>query len=126
MLSRLCVTYLEFKHIFVCLVVWSFSSTLENFHLYGDVTITGDVLLCSALMAYKQWGFFSVPHLLWHGASVYNGYLRGPMTLTPIAERLAVELSLPVFTTLSRLGFGHPTFRLRGQRSDPMRHRRTP
>ena len=26
--------------------------------------------------------------------------LRGPMTLTPIAERLTVELSLPVFTTL--------------------------
>ena len=24
---------------------------------------------------------------------------RGPMTLTPIAERLTVELSLPVFTT---------------------------
>ena len=55
--------------------------------------------LCSALMAIEQWGFFSVPHLLWHGASVYNGHLRGPMILTPIAERLAVELSLPVFTT---------------------------
>ena len=23
--------------------------------------------LCSALMAIEQWGFFSVPHLLWHG-----------------------------------------------------------
>ena len=34
-----------------------------------------------------------------HGASVYNGHLRGPMALTTIAERLAVELSLPVFTT---------------------------
>ena len=57
--------------------------------------------LCSALMAIVQWGFFSVPHLLWHGASVYNGHLRWPMILTPIAERLAVELSLPVFTTWS-------------------------
>ena len=27
------------------------------------------------------------------------GHLRGPVTLTPIAERLAVELSLPVFMT---------------------------
>ena len=45
------------------------------------------------------WGFFSVPHLLWHGASVYDGHLRGPVTLTPVAERLAVELSKPVFTT---------------------------
>ena len=55
--------------------------------------------ICSALMAIEQWGLFSVPHLLWHGASVYNGHLRGPVTLTPIAERLAVELSLPVLTT---------------------------
>ena len=47
-------------------------------------------------MAIQQWWFFSVPHLLWHGASVY---LRGPVTLTPIAERLAVEQSLPIFTT---------------------------
>ena len=78
---------------------------LENFHSYGHVTIADEGLvnfdLCSALMhmAIEQWGFISVPHLLWHGASVYNGHLRGPMTLTPIAERLAVELSLPVFTT---------------------------
>ena len=48
-------------------------------------------------MAIEQWWFFSVPHLriLWHGTSVYNGHLRGPVTLTPIAARLAV-LSLPV------------------------------
>ena len=34
-------------------------------------------------------------------ASVYinNGRLRGPVTLTPVAERLAVELSLPVLMT---------------------------
>ena len=46
-----------------------------------------------------QWGFFSVPHLMWHRASVYNGHLRGPVTLAPIAERLVVELSLRVFMT---------------------------
>ena len=55
--------------------------------------------LCSALMAIEQWKLLSVAHLLWHGISVYNGHLRGPVTLTPIAEHLAVELSLPVFTT---------------------------
>ena len=37
-------------------------------------------------------------HLLRHGASV-NGHLQGPVTFSPIAERLAVELSLSVFTT---------------------------
>ena len=41
----------------------------------------------------------TTPHLLWHGASVYNGHLPKPKTLTLIAERLALELSLPVFTT---------------------------
>ena len=50
-------------------------------------------------MAIERWGFFSVPHPLWHWASVYNGHLREPVTLTLIAEHLAVELSLPVFTT---------------------------
>ena len=55
--------------------------------------------LCSVLMAIEQWGFVNVPHPLRHGPTVYNGHLRGPVTLTPVAERLAVELSLPVFTT---------------------------
>ena len=66
--------------------------------------------LCSALMVNKHWGFFSVPHLLWHRTSIYNGHLRGPVTLTPIAERLAVELSLTCvkYLSLSRLGFEHP------------------
>ena len=40
----------------------------------------------STPMAIEQWEFFSVPHLLWHGTSVYNGHLLGPVTLTPIAE----------------------------------------
>ena len=42
------------------------------------------------------------------------------MTRTPIAERLAGELSVLVFTTL---GFEHPTFRLQGERSNPLRPR---
>ena len=39
----------------------------------------------------------SVPHLMWHGSSVYNGHLRGQMTLAPVTELLVGELSLPVF-----------------------------
>ena len=54
--------------------------------------------LCSALIAIEQWWFFSVPPL-WHEDSVYNGHLRGPETPKSNAELLAVELSLPVFTT---------------------------
>ena len=46
-----------------------------------------------------------MPHLIGHWASVYNGHLRGLVTLTPIAERLAEVLSLPVFTTKVRRGW---------------------
>ena len=48
---------------------------------------------------HSWWGFFSVPHLLWHGSLVCNGHLRGPVTLAPVAKRLAVELSLLGSTT---------------------------
>ena len=40
----------------------------------------------------------SVSHLIRHGESLYYGNLRGLGSLLPVAERLAVELSLPVLT----------------------------
>ena len=85
--------------IFVCL----FFIPLESFsliwrrHHYRWRVAKFD--LCSELMAIEQWGFFSVPLLLWHGTSVYNGHLRGPVTITLVAERLAVELSLLALAT---------------------------
>ena len=72
--------------------------------------------LCSALMAIEQWGLFNVPHLLRHGPIVYNGHLRGPGALTPVAERLTVELTLPVFTSVAT-GNRPPISRMRGKRS---------
>ena len=51
-------------------------------------------------------GFFSVPHLMWHGSSVYNGHFWGLVTLTPIAERLAVELLLYVWLWLRSVAAG--------------------
>ena len=89
---------------FVCLFVYlgiivpveNFSLIERRHHFRWRAT---NFDLSSALMVIKQWGFFSVPHLLWHGASVYNGHLRGPVTLTPKADRLASEVSLSVFTT---------------------------
>ena len=78
-------------------------------------------------MAIKQRGFFSVLHLLWQGTSVYNSHLRGPVTLTPMAERLAVKLSLPVLRLMSvATGIRTPNLRLRGQNSNSLRHRRGP
>ena len=67
-----------------------------------------NVDMCSALMANVQCGFFNEPHLLWHGASFYNGHLRGSVTLLSVAERLAVD-QLFNDLSLSRLGFKHPS-----------------
>ena len=96
------------------ILVWFFvcglSSQSRFFHSYGDVTIVceGPQILTYAR---HSWPLTSEGYLAFHtccdtghpfimvipeGASVYNGHLRGPLTLTPIAGHLAVELSLPV------------------------------
>jgi hypothetical protein len=57
------------------LIIYSFTSRSRIFHLYGDDTIAGEGLqnlgLCSAFKAYEQGEIFIVPHLLWHGTSVF-------------------------------------------------------
>ena len=55
-----------------------------------------------------------MPDPLRHGPTVYNGHRRGPVTLSPVAERLAVELSLPVFLRLRSVATGDQTLRHRG------------
>ena len=72
--------------------------------------------LCSALMAIEQWGFFNVPHLLWH---VYNGHLRGPVTLTPIAERLATPGNGAVTNCSVAAGIRTPNLPLAGRTLKP-------
>ena len=54
---------------------------LNFFYLYGDVfmTIKG-YKIYSALMAFEQWEFFNVSHLLWPVLTLYNSHLRGPVT----------------------------------------------
>ena len=80
-------------------LVWEFSSLLIISHSFRDIAITGKRLAIFEFRASEQWGLFSVPRLLWHETSVYDGHLRRSVTLTPIAERLAVEMSHPVLTT---------------------------
>ena len=103
--------FLFFKtciNLYVCLFL--FFVLLENFSLiwrrYHYRWRTANFDLCLAVMAIEQWGFFNMPHPLWHGPTLYTGHLRRwHVTLTPAAERLAVELSLPVLTIgLSRPG----------------------
>ena len=69
----------------------------ELFHSNRDVN-AANLDLCWTLIAIEQGVFFACHTYCGRGGPV-NGHLRGPVTLTPIAERLAVELSLPVFTT---------------------------
>ena len=115
-----------FVWLFVCLFVVP-SRTFHSWKSHHCRWSAANFDLCLALMAIEQWGFFSVPHLLWQGASVYNGRLRGPVTNT-----FCWAFSSGAVTTclhdlgLSWLIFEHPTFRLRGERSSPVRHRRNP
>jgi hypothetical protein len=64
------------------LIISCFTSRSRIFHLHGDVTIAGEGLgnlgLCSTLRAFEQGGIFIVPHLLWHGASVFPISSEGP------------------------------------------------
>ena len=84
---------------FVCFLKKGGSSHSRFFLSLRDVTITSKGLHILTYTRHFRQLIFSVPHLLWHGASFYNGHLWWPMTLTLNAERLAVELSLPVLTT---------------------------
>ena len=102
---------------------------LENFSLiwrrHHSRWTAANFDLCAALMAIEQWGFFNVPHLLRHGTTVYNGHLRGPVTLTALAERLVVKLSLPACfydLSLSRPGI-EPRSPACEANALPLRHR---
>jgi hypothetical protein len=65
------------------LIIYGFMSRTRFFHLYGDVTVAGEGLqnvgLWSALRAFEQGGIFIVPHLLWHGTSVFPVSSDGPL-----------------------------------------------
>ena len=94
-----------------------FRPTREFFYSFGDVTITGEGLqiLTNARHLWPLSSEGSLACQTYCGASIYNGHLRGPITLTSLAERLAVELSLPVLNDLGMLWlvFNHSTSRLR-------------
>ena len=102
------------KTMFICVFfVWVFHPTGELFtHTkMSSIPVKGCTFLSmiSAPLAIEQWGFFSAPHLLWHVTYVYKGYPWGPVTLTPVAECLTVELSLPVLTTKVSRGWDSNT-----------------
>ena len=94
------VTFMTSQCLFVCLFDWGLLSCSRFFSLiwrrHHYRWRAAKIDLCSTFMSTEQWGFFSVPHLLWHRTSVYNGHLWGHLTHTfSSAKRLAVEPFLP-------------------------------
>ena len=116
--------YRAFWSLFVCLLFVQ----LENLSLicrrHHDRWRAAYFDLWSALMAIAQWGFFSVPYLLWHGASLYKNHLRGPWYshLLPSAWQWSCHY---LFLRSRSVVAGNrtPTFRLQGERSNPLHHR---
>ena len=116
-LSKFRLCHIRYEHIktfvdlyfyvclFVCLFIclFGFFIPLENFlliwrsHHWRWRAVKFD--LCSTFKAIERWGLFSMPYLLWYGTSVYNGHLRGPVTITHFVKGLPVKLSLPVLMT---------------------------
>ena len=83
------------------LFAWGLSSHSRTFHSDGDIIREGLRILTYSR---HSWPLISDSSLACHaycdaGHPLNNGHLRGPVTLTPVAERLAVKLSLPVLTT---------------------------
>jgi hypothetical protein len=70
------------------LIIYCFTSRSRIFHLYGDITITGERLqnlgLCSALRAFEQRGIFIVPHLLWHGPRFFRSHPKDHPIQSPL------------------------------------------
>ena len=75
--------------------------------------------LSSALMAIEQWGFFNVPHPLRHQSTVYDGHLRGPVTLTPLMPSVWQWSCHYLFSRLRSVATGDrtPISRMRRERS---------
>jgi hypothetical protein len=73
------------------LIIYGFTSRSRIFHFYGNLTIAGEGLqnlgLCSALRAFEQGMIFIVPHLPWHGTSVFPVSSEGPPHLVAFYDR---------------------------------------
>ena len=108
------------RSVFGCLFVWIYRPTRDFSLIWRSQHCRWSAVnvdLCSAFLVIEQWGFLYATHLLWHEPTLFNCHLRGPVTHTPVAERLAVELSLPVFKT--------QVCRYRGSSPDIQHARRT-
>ena len=84
--------------------VWGYCPTREFFTHMG----TSPLLVKGCKWLLSSEGSLA-SHTYCDSGTVYDSHLRGPVTLTPIAERLAVERSLHVFTTYVSRGWDSNT-----------------
>ena len=98
----------------VCLVVCVFVCVWDVRHTHKKRAST--VKLPSAFMTIVRWWFCSMPHLLWHGASINNGHLRTNNThicCWAFGSRAVATRFYDL--DLSRIKFKHPTFKMRSE-----------
>ena len=96
---------------------------LDNFTLIGDVTVAGEGLQISTYAQHvEQLRFFSVLHLLRPFIMVISEDL-WHSDLTPSVWQSSCLTCLNDLG-MWRPGFEHPNFRLRGERSNPLRYYR--
>ena len=115
--------------VFVCL--FGFLSHSRIFHSYKDVTMTGEGL---QILTYARclWSLSSEGSLVCHTYYDTGHPLIKVISEDPWHSHLLPSVGREADTTcfcdlgLSRLGFEHPTFRLLGDRSNPLRHRCCP
>ena len=111
-------------HVFVSLFVWGLSTQSRMFHSYGDVTSTAEGLQILAYTAWHSWPLSSDCSLACHTHCVtWNPFIMVTCTYCWALMRKAVSIRF-LDLDLSRLGFEHPNFRLRGQRSNSVCKRR--
>ena len=121
--SQIQMVLANILYLVICLFVDVFMS---DFFSHMEKWRTANFDLCSVIIAIEQWGFFSVhvPQTVKRGIRIYCSSPKARDTHT-----YCRALSSGAVTTcfkdwgLSRLGFKHPTFRLRGEYSNQLRHR---
>ena len=110
--------YLMFEWNFVCLFIWGFTSLSRMFHSYGDITINDE--------GASNYDLYSA-HMASEGSLAWHTYCdTGHPFIMVISEDPWHSHLLRAFGSggLSRLGFEHPNFRMRGKRSIRVRNRR--
>ena len=115
------ISRIHYLGFILLLFISGFSSHSKIFHSFGDVkyTLKGFKWLS---LPFRSEGS-STCHTYYDTGQPFISHLRGPVTLTPVAERLAVKLSLLVLITLVCPGDRTPISRLRGEWSTTIFYR---